>query len=102
MAFCRQHGFYPTPRRFDVDAVPDGLRYLIPYAEIWGQDFDEDRRAVIAATPKAVRKHVAELMNADSVQNKLGDWLAGPEAALEQQSEAYYSYLGMAADIMAD
>lgn len=101
---CREHKFSPPVRVFDALPVPDGLRHLVPLAQIWGQESALDREAIRDATPPAIRKFVAEALYSEGVQDLLDEWLAGPEAASGMQSgefsDAYlaFTYLNEAGD----
>lgn len=104
LALCREHGFDAPRRVFDASPVPEGLKHLIPLAEVWGQESGVARDQVIDATPPAVRAFVADMLYREGVQEQLDVWLAGPEAASGiksgEFSEAYlaFTYLNIAAD----
>jgi hypothetical protein len=101
---CREHSFSPPHRFFDASPVPDGLRHLVPLAQIWGQESALDREAIRDATPPAIRKFVAEALYSKGVQEQFAEWLAGPEAASGIESgefsDAYlaFTYLNEAGD----
>jgi hypothetical protein len=101
---CREHAFDPPLRVFDESPVPQGLKHLIPLAQVWGQASSVARDKVIDATPPAVRTFVAEMLSREGVQEQLDMWLAGPEAAsgikTGEFSDAYlaFTYLNVAGD----
>lgn len=82
----------------DPQRVPEQLRHLIPYAELWGINDDLIREDMVRNAPReaieALQRIVAEH------DDLLDDWLAGPEADGPRFSEEYlaFSAMRMAAD----
>ena len=46
----------------DASEVPEELRSLIPYAQIWGISDDINRDAMLSKTPTALRTHLKKLV----------------------------------------
>ncbi|MBP7866269.1 MAG: hypothetical protein KA419_09990, partial [Acidobacteria bacterium] len=84
--------------QLDPEKVPEGLRHLIPYAELWGVGDDIIRDDMVKrASPEIVEdlRRVIEIH-----EDLLDKWLAGPEAESSQPSVEYlaFSAMRMAAD----
>lgn len=78
--------------------VPEKLRQLIPYAELWGVSDDLIRDDMIRCAPPEAIKNLKRAVQAHD--DALDEWLAGPEADGSSPSEEYlaFSAMRMAAD----
>jgi hypothetical protein len=82
----------------DPQKVPENLRHLIPYAELWGVGDDLIREDLLqSASPEALEDLQRVVQEHDDL---LDDWLAGPEAESAEPSEEYLAFttMRMAAD----
>ncbi len=84
--------------RLNSDRVPEALRHLIPFAEIWGIKDDITRDDMARTAPKEAIEDLKRIVERN--EDLLDDWLAGPEAAGPSFSEEYlaFSAMRMAAD----
>ncbi len=101
-AECDRLGFRPPVYDFNISDVPENLRELAPYAEIWGNNSDETRWQLVKETPEALKEHLQELIFEPDVQDRFDEWLAGPESNKLPPTTAYLAFtcLRMAADEM--
>ena len=79
--------------------VPEKLRHLVPYAELWGVGDDLIRDYMVRSAP---REAIDELKLMVQVHDDLLDeWLAGPAADSPNPSDEYLAFtaMRMAADI---
>jgi len=63
---------------------------LIPYAEEWGIDDDLIRADVIRKASPTALKQLIDAVN--TYKDSLYEWLAGPEADLDEHTEEYYTF----------
>lgn len=84
--------------RLDPLRVPEQLRYLIPYAQIWGVADDTLRSVMLTRASYESRADLKRVVYA--ADDLLDDWLAGPEADEASPSNEYiaFSAMRMAAD----
>jgi hypothetical protein len=82
-----------------AERVPEGLRHLIPHAELWGVEDDLIREDMVRHAPPAALRELRTLIKAN--EHVLEDWLAGPEASNPDPSPEYcaFSAMRMAADL---
>jgi hypothetical protein len=82
----------------DPARVPEPLRPLIPYAEIWGVKDDLIRDDLVQTAPPAAIKELKRIV--EQYDDLLDEWLAGPDAGGPEFSEEYlvFSAMRMAAD----
>ncbi|MCA0455094.1 MAG: hypothetical protein LCI00_14060 [Chloroflexi bacterium] len=70
--------------------IPDRLRMLIPYAEVWGITDDLIRADVIdKASPEALQDLILTI---GKYQDAVNEWLAGSEAYQDKQIQEYYVF----------
>ena len=84
--------------RLRPEAVPPGVRYLVPAADEWGIADDGYREDKVAeADEDSLRRLVAWV---DEAPDELWSWLVGPESESESPSAEYVALtcLTMAAD----
>jgi hypothetical protein len=84
----------------DASFVPQALRYLVPYAQIWGVADDTLREVVLQRASREARSHLKRLIVA--ADDLLDEWLAGPDADAAEPSQEYvaFSAMRMAADLI--
>lgn len=74
----------------DPSKVPENLRHLIPYAEMWGVGDDLIRGDMRRSAP---REAIEELTRVVEAHDELLDaWLAGPDADSGNPSEEYLAF----------
>jgi hypothetical protein len=80
------------------EAVPFGVRSLLPLAEEWGVGDDIDREEKVSTSSRAVLESLVSAV--DSAADELWSWLAGPESRMRDPSPEYVavSCMTMAAD----
>ncbi|MFC0349334.1 hypothetical protein [Undibacterium danionis] len=85
---------------FAVEDVPEGLRVLIPYAEVWGLSDDWTRENFLTCTPALLKQNLKNIVV--RFDNQLDDWLAGEEALSSEPTDAYiaFSAMRMSADFI--
>jgi hypothetical protein len=78
--------------------VPEALRHLIPYAELWGVSDDLVRDDMVRLAPREAIDELKRLVAQHD--DLLDEWLAGPEADGPEFSAEYtaFSAMRMAAD----
>lgn len=94
--------YEPTVARLDARKVPERLRHLIPYAQIWGVADDTLREILVR---RASHEALSDLKRAVALADDLLDeWLAGAEADECHPSDEYiaFSAMRMAADTLED
>lgn len=100
----RYGAFYQrrTKRPLDPSRVPEELRPIIPYVEIWGVRDDYERDELIDQAPQQAKDDLRALIGA--LDDKFDNWLAGPEANQPRLSEEYvaFSNLRIAHDTLPD
>jgi hypothetical protein len=86
---------------FDEGDVPEQVRVLIPYAEIWGIEDDFQRERITRKTPPDLCDHVIHVLRMHG--DALDAWLAGEESWSERPSDAYvaFSVMRIAGDLMS-
>jgi hypothetical protein len=79
--------------------VPEKLRHLVPYAELWGVGDDLIRDDLVRSAPREAIEELKRLMQVHD--DLLDEWLAGPEAGSSNPSEEYLAFtaMRMAADV---
>lgn len=84
--------------RLEPQRVPEQLRHLIQYAELWGVRDDLIRDDMLRAAPKEAIDELKRVI--EQHEDLLDEWLAGSEAAGPKFSEEYlaFSAMRMAAD----
>jgi hypothetical protein len=83
----------PCKKPLDPKNVPEALRVLVPYAELWGVSDDTDRDQLVEASPPLARDDLTGMID---VYNDLMDtWLAGPEADGPKFSREYIAFSNM-------
>jgi hypothetical protein len=98
----RKYGLVAANRptiRLDPSRVPEGLRHLVPYAELWGVGDDLIRDDLVSSAPPEAIEELQRVVRAHD--HLLDEWLAGPEAeAPDGFSEEYLAFtcMRMAAD----
>lgn len=79
--------------QLDPQKVPEDLRHLIPYAELWGVGDDLIREDLVrSASPEALEDLRRIVQEHDDL---LDDWLAGPESESAELSEEYLAFTNM-------
>lgn len=94
--------YEPTVARLDARKVPERLRHLIPYAQIWGVADDTLREILVR---RASHEALSDLKRAVALADDLLDeWLAAAEADECHPSDEYiaFSAMRMAADTLED
>lgn len=74
----------------DFSDVPNSLKPLIPYVEIWGVVDDFEREEIIDRTSPVIKDNLKWVIG--NFDNELDEWLAGPEAESSNPSDAYVSF----------
>lgn len=84
--------------RLNPKNVPQGLRHLTAWAELWGVGDDLIRGDMVRAAPKQAIEDLKEIVRKHD--DVLDEWLAGPEANNPHPSAEYlaFSAMRMAAD----
>lgn len=84
--------------RLNREKVPEKLRHLIPYAEVWGVGDDLVRDDMVRKAPKQVVDELKRVIELN--EDLLDDWLGGEEANNPNPSREYlaFSAMRMAAD----
>ena len=92
--------FYAQSRIINLadTLVPKNLRHLMHYAEFWGISDDWERQNLVIQAPEKVKNNLKLVI--EEHDDELDVWLAGPEAASSNPSDAYvaFSAMRMAAD----
>jgi hypothetical protein len=90
-----RYGAFFEKRVSDIDAkdVPEVLRPLIPYAELWGVSDDGNRDMLVEAAPLSAQNDLKALI--DRWNPQFDEWLAGPEASGSSWSTAYIAFSNM-------
>jgi len=85
----------------DADGVPEVLRALLPYAELWGIGDDVARDELVRIAPSEARQDLLAIL--DDYDDDFDAWLAGPEADAASFSPEYlaFSNMRMAADYLS-
>lgn len=80
--------------------IPSNLHYLTSLAEYWGINDDTIRYNLIKQSSTESLMDLIETVCQPDVEERLDEWLAGPEAEAEDLSEAYIAFtaLRLAAD----
>jgi hypothetical protein len=90
------------PEGVDSSTVPDAIKPLIDYAEVWGSFMEEAgrNRAIRQVDPAALANLIEAVKR---FEPSLTEWLAGEAADDEVPSQAYirFTNLVMAADYAA-
>lgn len=77
-------------RDVNYSSVPEELKPLIPYVDVWGVVDDVERERVIEATSPDIRENLKWVIR--NFDNELDTWLSGPEAVSSTPSDAYVSF----------
>jgi hypothetical protein len=89
----RVHGaFYQkSPKvRLDKKKVPEKYWHLLPYAEFWGIADDLDREQLVEDAPPDVQQNLKDVIV--FYDNKLNEWLAGPESYNPNPTDEYVAF----------
>jgi hypothetical protein len=91
-ALAKRYGRFYKQRtnRLDPTKVPEGLQAIIPYAEVWGLSDDRERDGLVDSAPKLAKSDLLKLI--PPFNQEFDNWLAGPEADLEKQSDEYLAF----------
>lgn len=73
--------------------IPEPVRDLAPYAEVWGVGDDGDRDELVEAAPDVARADLKAIFASRDAQ--LEDWLAGPAADGPEYSPEYVAFVNM-------
>ena len=97
----RKYGLVAANRpviHLDPEKVPESLRHLIPYAELWGASDDLIRDDMVRTAPREAIEDLKRVV--EQHDDLLDEWLAGPEAEGPEYSAEYtaFSAMRMAAD----
>ena len=92
---CSEAGFCARRVEFDCAGVPETLRDLIPYAEIWGDNDEENRCAVRKSTPSVLRQHLIDVIYLGEIQDALMAWLLSAENRHPPYTAAYLAFASM-------
>jgi hypothetical protein len=79
--------------RLNPGNVPEGLRHLIPYAELWGVGDDLIRDDMVRSAPKEAIDELKRIV--EDHDDLLDEWLAGPEADSADPSPEYLAFSAM-------
>lgn len=84
--------------KLNPERVPESLKHLIPYAEMWGVADDLIRDDLVKNAPNEAVQELKRVVKAHD--DALDDWLAGPESEGPTFSDEYraFSAMRMAAD----
>lgn len=84
---------------FDLKDVPTKLHSLTPYAEFWGHADDSVRDSILRNTPVSLQENLKWVVT--NHEDRLDEWLAGPESSSPEPSDAYvaFSSMRMSADM---
>jgi hypothetical protein len=77
----------------DRRRVPEALRPLIPYAEVWGIADDLIRHDLVRKTPRHVALRLKDIV--ERYDDLLDEWLAGPEASSRKPTPEYVAFSAM-------
>lgn len=91
--WCDALKFYPAPEIIDPIQVPEHLRILVPYAEIWGHRDEEKRSDTGRVTPAPLKQHLVAAIYLSDVDRKLNDWFSTCRANGPPFSDGYISFL---------
>jgi hypothetical protein len=88
----------PGKPLLDAERVPESLRLLIPYAELWGMPDDCYREEMIEKAPREAIEELKAVIR--QFNDELNKWLAGDESYSPKPSCEYvaFSAMRMAAD----
>jgi hypothetical protein len=91
----RYGSFYNSRKKISLNEsiVPESLRPLIPYAELWGIADDFEREKVVISSPPLSQEDLISLV--DTFDPQLDEWLAGPEADSENPTNEYIAFTAM-------
>ena len=73
--------------------VPEKLRHLVPYAELWGVSDDLIRDDLVRSAPRDALEELKQVVKTHD--DLLDEWLAGPEADSPNLSEEYLAFTAM-------
>jgi len=79
--------------RLDPRNVPEDLRHLIPYAELWGVGDDLIREDIVRSSPKEAIDELRRIIEDHEVL--LDEWLAGAEADSTNPTDEYLAFSAM-------
>lgn len=90
-----RYGSFRNPARKTLDAskVPESLRPLIPYAELWGVTDDLQRENLVLAAPALAKEDLMKVV--DAFNAELDVWLAGPESDSLPFTAEYLAFSAM-------
>lgn len=77
----------------NAERVPQQVRHLIQYAELWGVKDDLIRDDMVRRAPKEAIQELKRVVREN--EDALEDWLAGPEAKGPNFSEEYTAFAAM-------
>ncbi|MGC5076585.1 hypothetical protein [Agrococcus sp. DT81.2] len=77
----------------DPAPVPEPVRDLVPYAEVWGLGDDVERDELVEAAPAEARDDLLSIFSTRG--GELEDWLAGPAADGPEYSAEYVAFVNM-------
>ena len=89
----RKYGLVAANRpiiHLDPTKVPEKLRHLVPYAELWGVGDDLIRDDMVRSAPRGAIEELKRVVQAHD--DLLDEWLAGPAADSPSPSEEYLAF----------
>lgn len=86
-------GFEPHVPPLNAAHVPEPLRHLIPYAQIWGVADDTLRLLMLRRASEEALSDLKHVVAA--ADDLLDEWLAGPEAYDPDPSDEYVAFSAM-------
>lgn len=92
----RKYGLVASNRpviRLDPAKVPEKLRHLIPYAELWGVGDDLMRDDIVRTAPAEALADLKRIVLEN--EDLIDEWLAGPAADVPDPSDEYLAYSAM-------
>jgi hypothetical protein len=90
--FCRRLRFKPRRETFAFGDAPEPLLALVPYAEIWGLDFEDWRQEARENTPSEFNAHLWWVRLHSGAYDQMEDWLTGEAANQRPLSRAYIAF----------
>jgi hypothetical protein len=92
----RKYGLFAVNRpavHLNPRNVPEKLRHLVPYAELWGVGDDLIRDDMVRTAPREALEDLKRVVLAHD--DLLDEWLAGPEADSSNSSDEYLAFTAM-------
>ncbi len=92
----RKYGLVAANRpdiHLNAENVPQTLRHLIPYAELWGISDDLIRDDLVRSAPPEALEDLKRLVQRHD--DLLDEWLAGPESEGGRLSAEYVAFTAM-------